>query len=289
MNGKYYGHLSGNRFNLRSKATNQIKRIESLSSVLGALGDFLVTTWGGLIGAIVLIFIGTAGIIAVMTHSPTEILAQNILPAIIIAVGVLLLAINVALTNPVQGYQIKVSSRFLFNKFKNLSKNTRRIKFRPFKFLENDESKTVIVQEYKGKSKYIAAYAIRGVVSPVTFDSDLEYAANADANFLKNNDSNVVVGTIISINKTQVSKKQLPKNATEAMIKKRDLQYNLTHDQPNNQQITTIMTVAGNNLDTLRQSCTFLENAFVTGMVVGYRRIYGKELKKTFKKLFGEG
>lgn len=285
-------NYSGNRFNLRSKPSNSIKRVESISYVLGALGDFLVTTWGGLIAAAAVMGAGIIFIFAVFNNSPKANIASNIVPFLLIGAGIILLAINVALTNPVQGSQFKVSTKFLWKKIQNFEAKPRKV-LRPFKFWSKDESQSIIEAHLRSgvkvRSWYIAAYSVRGVVSAVAFNSELEEAAKADADLLINSERDTVLTTTIAIDKTNVQKKPLPKNATPAMKRKRDLQYSITSKSDDNQQIKTMVTIATPTPELLAQRTTIFESACHRGLVVGYKRLRGNEIKESFQDIFGEG
>lgn len=285
-------NFSGNRFNLRSKPSNSIKRIESISYVLGALGDFLVTTWGGLIGAVSVLGVGIIFIFAIFNNSPKANLGANIVPFLLIGAGILLIAINVALTNPVQGSQFKVSTKFLWKKIKNFESKPRKV-LKPFKFWSRDESQSVIEANLRSGVKvrrwYIAVYSVRGVVSAVAFNSELEEAAKADTDLLINSERDTVITTTIAIDKTNVQKKSLPKNATPAMKRKRDLQYSITSKSDDNQQIKTMVTIAAPTPELLAQRTTLFESACHRGLVVGYKRLKSNAIKESFQGIFGEG
>lgn len=288
-----FSDYSGNRANLRAKAIHQIKRIEAISNTLGSLGDFLVTTWGGIFFSLGILGLGAIIIFLTLYNASFVIILENILPAILMLIGVILLALNAVLTNPVQGSQLVVSIKFIANKLKNIKSSKQRIKFRPFRFLPGDDKQSVVQQLFLDghtlKYRYIVAYNVRGIVSPVTFDADLEASASADADLLMNNERDTVLSTAVTIDKTTVRKKRVPRNATPAMIAKRNLQYNLTHDLPNNQQIKTMVVISAPTIELLRQRMQHLESSYHRGLVVGYKRLVGKELKDRFNGIFGEG
>ncbi|MBD5430798.1 hypothetical protein [Lactobacillus sp.] len=282
-----FSDFSGNRTNLRAKAINQIKRVGAISEHLGALGDFLVTTWGGLLIAVAILGVGVVTIFLIVKAADVAILAQNIIPAIFMAVGIVLLALNAALTNPVQGSQIIVSAKFLRNRINSWGVKGKRHQEQWWRFL--DDKNDIVETNYKNKYHYLAVYSIRGIVSPVTFDNDLEDAARADNSLLLNIESNTVVSTVVSVDQTTVKKKQLPLNATPAMRKKRDLQYSLTSNLPNNQQIKTINVIDAPSVTLLRERIKNLEAAYQKGLVIGYQRLHDEELQNSFKEIFGEG
>lgn len=280
--------FAGNRANLRAKAYNQIKRIPAISEHLGALGEFLTTTWGGVMISLGILAIGVIVIFLVLRLADLAIAFQNALPAALMVIGIVLFALNALLTNPVQGSQVGVSAKFIFRKIKGLGTARIRRNERWWRFWDN--GKDNIVETIYGKTHYyLACYNVRGIVSPVTFDSDLELAASADEDLLLNNERDTILSTVVSIDKTAVKKKVLPSNATPAMKAKRDLQYNLTANLPYNQQITTTIIVAAPNVKLLTQRSTHLEAAFHRGLVVGYRRLKGKDIKSVFQDIFGEG
>ncbi|MBD5430507.1 hypothetical protein [Lactobacillus sp.] len=285
MNNEFKNY-SGNRTNLRARAINQIKRV-GISEHLGALGDFLVTTWGGILTALGILGIGAIIIFMILNLADFSILLQNTIPAILMIIGLVLIALNALLTNPVQGSQIIVSAKFLYKKFRTWGIKGKRHQEKWWRFLDDKED--IVETIYKNRPYYLAVYNVRGVVSPVTFDRDLEDAASADNNLLLNNERDTVLATVVSVDKTNVKKKQLPLNATPAMRAKRNMQYSLTSNLPNNQQIKTLNILAAPSVSILRQRITHLESAYQTGLVVGYRRLRGKDIKNSFKEIFGEG
>lgn len=279
---------SGNRTNLRSKSYNQIHRIGGVSYILGALGDFLVTTWINAIMAILIFAVGIFFIFFCVKNAGIAIIAQNVMPIILMVIGLLLVTINVVMTNPVQGAQIIVSTKFLKNKFHKIGYGSKNRKvFKPFRFLEGDESNAIVEASINNKHYYMMAYTVRGTVSPVTFDSDLEISANADAGLLKNIERDSLIVTTINVEKTEVRKRPLPKNATPAMINKRNMQYNLTSNIPNNQQLKITLIIVSPTLELLRERNNQLVSAFNRGMVIGYNLLTDKETKKRFNSIFG--
>lgn len=282
-----YNDLGGNKVNLRSKATGQIKRVEQLSSILGALGDFLVTTWGGIIAMLAFFAVALIIMFSILSKLPIEVLVKSVVPVILIVVGVLLLGLNIMLTNPVQGSQLMVSVKFLIDKIKKINTSARdREKFKDFSFY--DEDQTIVQQNYKGKRRYMTVFSIRGIVSPVTFASDQEIAAAADSNLLRNIGRSTVLSTVVTLKKTTVKKRFLPRNATPAMIAKRELQYKITSDAHHNQQIETVNILCAKSIESLRGQTEHLKAAYSRGLVIGYRQLQGKEIKRTFNSILGE-
>ena len=116
-----FSRFSGNRFSLRAKSSDQIKRLDSLSNSLGAVGDILVSTWGGIIMGILTLGLGGFLIFRAVTANNMSTLVQNIVPIIFILIGSILIALNVIMTNPSMGSQFFVSFKFVVSKIK---KNT---------------------------------------------------------------------------------------------------------------------------------------------------------------------
>lgn len=292
-NNNHYSQISqyaGNRTNLRSKPMGQIHRIGGISKVLnGNLGDFLVSTWGNAFLAVGILGVGGILIFFIIRNASFEIFAQNILPMLLMILGLLFLALNAVLTNPVQGSQIIVSAKFLRNKLRQVHKAGEREMFAPFRFLPGDESQSIVQQQYKNKNYYMAVYNVRGTVSPVTFDEDLEIAGMADSNLLKNSGRDTLIDTVVSVDKTTVRKRMLPINATPDMVAKRNMQYEITHGLPNNQQIKSTVIVVAPSVELLRERSGQFEAACQRGLVIGYQRLTGKVCKKRFKTIFWEG
>lgn len=278
---------AGNRANLRSKAINQIKRVTAISEHLGALGEFLVTTWGSVLMSLGILGIWAIIVFAIVKSAGLEIIGQNIIPTIFLIVGIIILTLNILLINPVQGSQLLVSSKFVFKKVKEFGKVKGRQKEKWWRFWDN--GKQDIIETVVGKHHYyLLAYNVRGIVSPTTFESDLEIAATADEELLLNSDRKIVITTIVSIDKTSVKKRSLPNNATAAMQKKRNLQYNLTVNN-NHQQIKTSILLTAQNINLLKQGNSHLQAAFSKGLVIGYKRLKGQDMKNVFQEVFGEG
>lgn len=292
-NNDNYSRISqyaGNRTNLRSKPMSQIHRIGGISKVLGSnLGDFLVSTWGNAFLAVGIIGVGGIFIFLVIRNAGVAIFAQNILPMFLMIIGLLFLALNAVLTNPVQGSQIVVSAKFLMNKLRQIHNAGERQMFAPFRFLPDDESQSIVEQQYQNKNYYMAVYNVRGTVSPVTFDTDLEIAGLADSNLLKNCGRDTVITTVVNVDKTTVKKRPLPINATPDMIAKRNMQYDITHGLPHNQQVKTTVLVVAPSVELLRERSGQFEAACQRGLVIGYQRLTGKVCKQRFKTIFGEG
>lgn len=282
-----YSRIAGNRYSLRARSGHMIKRIDAVSKSLGALGDLLVTTWLGIAMAIVTLGIGAALIINAVLANNFATLVPNLPGIVLILVGSLLVALNVLMTNPSMGSQFIVSTKFLYRKTKNKSKGDKTIDFRPFRFAEGIDSESVVETIINGQEQYIVMYRVKGVVSPVTFDNDLNELARLDEQLLTNIEKDTVLATVNSVQASKVEPKKLPKNATEAMKRKRDINYAITSSLRYNQQLKTIVVLTAPNFDVLRARIESLENVFRKGLVIGYQRLQGKELKNAFNDIYG--
>lgn len=288
MDDNRLGKYAGNKFSLRAKSIQMVKRIEGISSHLGALGDFLVTTWLGILLSIVVFFIGAIIFWFTISANNWDTLKQNILPASCVLVATLLMALNTVLTNPSKGLQILVSFRFLNEKINGGSRKSWQ-PFRIFKFYKNDESlSTIEVLQKRNRIKYLAVYQTRGTVSPVAFDSELEFATMANRQLLTNMERDTTTTKVVSIETTKVHRKQLPENATEGMMKRRDLLYNVTNNRPSNQQLKTTFFVCSPTPEILRVRTNSVEASFNRGLVVGYKKLKGKEAINAIKKIYGK-
>lgn len=279
--------FSGNKFSLRAKPSQMIKRIEGLSTILGSLGDFLVTTWMGIIGAIFVIAIGTAIGWYVVSSNSFSTLTSNIYPLALIILATILLALNAVLTDPSKGLQLLVS--FNFFKKKIVDVNSKHwVKFAIFKFYEKDESQSTIeVLQPKNRVKFLAIYQTRGIVSPVAFSSELEEATFSNRSLLENMERETTTTKIISIETTKVAKVHLPANATEGMKKRRDLMYQVTNNRPSNQQLKTSFVVSSPTPQILRLRTKSAERALNQNLVVGFKRLQGKEAINAIKGIYG--
>lgn len=286
MANKKLSSFSGNKFSLRAKSIQMVKRIEGLSNHLGALGDFLVTTWAGIMGSIVVVGFGGTLFWFLISANNWNTLKENILPASCIVVATLLMALNMVLTNPSKGLQILVSFSFLKNKLSGVNKNNWQ-DLRIFRFYKNDESySTIEILEPKNRIKYLAIYQTRGTVSPVAFNSELEIATLANRSMLENMERDTTITKIISIESTKVHKPVLPKNKTEAMERKRNLMYSITNNRPSNQRLKTILVICAPTPQVLRVRAKSVESAFNHGLVVGYKRLRGNEAINSIKGIY---
>ncbi len=285
-------NYAGNRTNLRSKPLSQIRKIRALSGSLGALGDFLVTTMINIIWGVFTLALGGVFLFITLKHAGFSIIVKNIVPALILYSGIILITLNIIMTNPVQGMQSKVSVKFLINKYKKLKTGTKAAQiFKPFSFVEEDTSKSIVREVVKEgvreREYFMVAYNVRGTVSPTTFDHDLEISAQADVGLLKNLERKALIVSAVSVEKTTVRKRPLPTNATPEMIRKRNLQYTVTKKDSNNQQLKITLILVAPTYDLLVEKNSQLIASFNRGLVVGYSLLSGNECKERFKSIFG--
>lgn len=283
---KDYRGISGNKYSLRAKSYHMIRRVDFISKHLGALGDLLVTTMLGFILA-VLTLAGAAGLIVyaeIGEQGHTAV--ANIIPSLMIAVGGVLVALNVLLTNPSRGLQFAVSIRFLRKKIRSKSSSSVTVQYNPFRFAEGIDSKSILEMEVNGKIKYIAMYRVRGTISPVCFDAELNELAGLNSRLLLAMERDTVLTTVNSVNVSKVEKRILPSNATEAMKRKRDINYEVTSQLKYNQQLNTLVIISTDTLDVMRSRIESFEIVCKQGIVVGFLRLEGEELKSTVQEIY---
>lgn len=277
-------NLAGNRFSLRSKPYNQIKRIDALSNNFGAIGEFLVSTWGGIMIGIVTAGFGAIASFLTLSSNGGATAIANIIPALLILIGSLALAINVIMTNPSMGSQLIVSVKFLFDKIQNNSKRGKTEPLRIFRL--NDEQSDVLERLVKGRMTYTAVFSVRGTVSPVSFREELLQLERLNRQWLVNMERDTVVTCTNAVQKAHVEPIPLPRNATPAMVARRDAMYQRINTLRKNQQLKTTITIKAGNLATLQERVAITERIFNGGLVVGYTRLHGDDLKAEVKRIY---
>ncbi|STE38125.1 hypothetical protein [Enterococcus mundtii] len=283
-----YKRYSGNRFSLRSKTNHIIKRIDFISNRLGALGELLVTTMESLL---ITLFPMAFGLYLVFHYAWAEhgkLIKPNLIPIALIILGTFLVCLNTLMVNPSFGSQFLVSIKFLSKKISTRNERKGWTKFFPYRMYKDINDKSVLETRYKGRKRLIVMYQVRGSVSNINFESDLEYLAKRNSQLLRNMERNTVITTVNSIQSTKIELKNLPDNATPAMIRKRDLNHKITSNLRHNQQIDTKVVIAAPDEDVLRARIESIETAFRQGLVIGYHRIKGDDLKKSFYEIYGE-
>lgn len=285
---KDYNQYAGNRYSLRAKSYHMIKRVDFISNRLGYLGDLLVTTWLGVI-LTVLTLAGGIGLISKAIMANNMLTAIKNLPAVgLFLVGTLLICLNVLMTNPSMGLQIVVSSKFIVDKIKKRHEGRLGVSvdFKPFKFAEDIVNKSVVETVFYKETQFLVMYRVRGSVSPVTFENELNNLAQLNHQLLTSIERDTIVTVVNSVESSKVEPKKLPKNATTAMKRKRDINYKVASSIDFNQQLETIVVVYCPNLDVLRSRMDSIETVFRRGLVIGYVQLADDALKKEFNRIY---
>lgn len=286
---KDYNQYAGNRYSLRAKTYHMIKRLDFISNHLNSLGDLLVTTWLGMILSVLTLAGGASLIAKALMANGGHTLVANIPAAILFLIGTILICVNVMMTNPSMGLQIIVSAKFIIKKINGKRDKSTSVDFRPFRFADGFDNKSVVETVYEKQPYYLAMYRVKGTVSPVTFDNQLNELAKLDHQLLTNLERDTVLTTVNSVQSSKVERKELPANATPAMQRKRDINYLVTSNLQYNQQLDTLMILSCPNLDVLRNRMDAMETVFRRGLVIGYYQLVDKELKQEFNTIYGEG
>lgn len=275
---------TGNRFSLRAKAADQIKRVDL---PIGPLKDVLVTTWGGVLKGIVIG--GGVGflVLRALTINGGATLVDNIVPVILMIAGGALIAVNAMLTNPAKGSQLVVSLKFLVQRYKRGRQGKGQRDWRPFYFDPDDPHKEILIGNYRGKRVFLAAYTVRGSISPVTFDADLQFIGELNHQFIGLMERDTVVNTVNAIKNNQIKPIELPRNATPKMIEKQQEIYKIGNVGANNQKLETTVVFCTRTKNRLRHVVEAAERKYDQGMVVGYMRLGGRDLKARMKDILG--
>ncbi|MGX7408027.1 hypothetical protein ACWOE8_07170 [Enterococcus avium] len=283
---KNFETYAGNRFSLRAKMTDQIKRIDALSNRLGAIGDILVSTWGGIMMGIVTIGIGGYLVGNAIMANEFATLVDNLVPIALTIIGTLLIALNVVMTNPSMGSQFLVSLRFVFGKVTKRPDSGKYQKLKEFGFY--DVQKRIIETTYKGNPSFMAIYRVSGAVSPVSFKEELEELARLNHDLLGNLEKDCQLNTVIDVQKAKTKPIGLAENATKEMIMKRDQLYKITSNLKHNQGLRSNVILTAGSPEVLQARCDSLENSFRQGLVIDFLRLESDSAKEEFYDVFGE-
>ncbi|WP_279036236.1 MULTISPECIES: hypothetical protein [Lactobacillaceae] len=274
---------SGNKFSLRAKPTDMLRRWDFVSNRLNVLGDILISTWGSTIVTLVVLIIGFFFIFRLFVKY-NAIILQNIPVIILITIGTLCIALQTLFINPSEGSQFKVSIRFLRRKFYQLSKNKTYVKLRPYRFARNTDERDVLVDNSNGN--FIAGYLVTGVVSPTSFDADLAFYTELNKTVLTNLEKDTTLVTDVAINKVIAQKLALPDNATQEMIIERNRRYNRSVQNRENKNIEIRMFLVSPTIEILQKRRSNFEVQLSNGLVVGYYPLSGSGLKKSIRKIY---
>lgn len=275
---------TGNRFSLRARAEDQIKRVDL---PIGALKDVLVTTWGGVLKGIVVVGMIGFLILHAFTSNGGATLLENIVPVILIIIGGSLIAVNAMLTNPAKGSQLRVSVKFLIQRYRRRRQGKGRRDWRPFYFDPDDPRKETLVGQFRGKRVFLAVFTVRGSVSPVTFDADLQYLGELNHQLIGLMERDTVVSKVNAIKTNQIKPIELPRNATPKMIAKQREIYQIGNVGANNQKLETTEIYCTRTKNRLRHVVEAAERKYDQGLVVGYKRLGDRELKERMKDILG--
>lgn len=277
---------AGNRFNLRSQWYNQIKKTDAVNSVLGSLSNVLVTTWGGLFMGIGTLGIGVFLIVKLVTANGAKTLVANIPAILMVVIGFILIALNVVLTNPTMGSQLKVSLRFIAYKVANFSTRHKHQSLRNTYRISSDDPDVIEINA-RGRRQYMAMYQVRGTISPVTFDDELERLERVNGQLLTNLGRDVQITKLVEVQTARVMPVALPKNATQGMRDLAKKQYQVARVIPDNQQLTSYIMIIAPSTRTLYEHLPFVETAFSQGLVISSQRLSGEKAKKEISKVYG--
>lgn len=276
--------FAGNKFSLRASFLTQVRRIDSLNKIIGAsLSELLVSTWGSIF--LGMSIIGLSGLIVGGIALNKSTLIKNIPSIILIILGSILIVLNVALVNPSIGSQITVSFNYIKNKYSRRTIGTDKQKLDMFKFA--DDSKQVIEGNILGKTFYMTIFSVRGAVSPVSFDAELNELAELNKGLMSNLERDVTIIKINAVQKANVKKKELPSNTTPEMVYMRDRKYRIVNDLKRNQQLRTTVIISSQNYNSLVAKTENVKVRFRQGLVVGYKQLSGKEAKNEIYKIYG--
>lgn len=279
-------YFSGNKMSLRSSALDQIKRIDSISGNLGAIGDSLVSTLKSILLSaatlaapiIILIFVFVLG-------AGFKNLKHTWLPIIIIVIGSILLALNVFFVNPSRGSQFLVSLDYWHNLINN---NQLRllIHHKPYRFAKQDPNHASLEGIYRRHKRYTAIIKVHGSVSQTSFDDDLNQLCIINRNSLRALERTTVRTTINVIGKPKIEPKILAKNPTPGMKRRLQEITRTTKSIGNAQTMDTYIMLDSPTWSELQKKLASQITFFNQGLVVTARVLAGEELKETMNKLF---
>ena len=279
--------ISGNKMSLRSSASKQIKRIESISGNLGSIGDFLVST----MESILLSMVATAAPLLVLIFvfimgNGIKYISSSWLAVVFILVGAVLLGLNVFFVNPSQGSQAIVSFKYWYTKINGRNKQTV-IKLTPYRWAKQDGQHGTLESVYKGHRRYLACIKVHGSVSQTTFDSELEILWSLNRSSIRALERTTVRTTINMIGRPKTSPKIIAPNATPNMKKRRDEITKGVKSQGILQTIDTYVVLDSPSYQELRKKVNNQFTFYRQGLVVTAKQLYGEEINDLLQTLFG--
>lgn len=284
-------YYAGHRVSLRSKATDQIKKVDFISNSLpDVLGDILVTTWGGIIMGTSIAILGGLTILWASQMAGGALILANFPAYIMIAIGTLILAVMASLINPSFGSQLFFSVRLMNHQFQNyrLAKKTglERGKYRLRMYRINDDYPSVVELLYKNHVYYMTVYSVHGSVGRISFEDKLDYIGQVYTRMLRNLERNTQITTVNSVQEAHVKPVKIAENATEAMRRRQQKEFMTIDNQRQNRQLRTLVVVSSPSLETLMSKTIYVEQAFDDGIVTGYTRLEGDSVRKEIKNIY---
>lgn len=273
----------GNRVSLRSRPQNQVHQIPFLVNLMGPLADVLTTTWGGILMGIATLAAGGFILFNYITANGMHTAIPDIPAMILLIIGVVLIAVNVASTNPSFGSQFLVSLQFVRNEYRNHQQKGTHQQLRPFKFVDPDQ-RILETPTKNGKFRYLIAYQVRGVISPTSFSAELHYFEDLDKQLLSSLERDTLLVTVNSVQAAHIKPKPLPDNQTMSMIQRRNAINIVANNLPYNQQLKTLMIINAPNLQVLETRNNYLLNVFNNGLVIGYSPLSGRALQQAIRE-----
>lgn len=277
---------AGNKMSLRSGALDQIKRIDSIASTLGTIGDSLTSTLLSIILAGATLAGGGLLDLFLLSKSPgLHDVGGVIVPFVLILIGTALIALNVLLINPSQGFQFMVSVKYWYDAINN-SKKGYLIQEAPFRFAKESGDNDIIYANLNGKFYYMAIFKVQGKVSKTLFDEDLEVLSQLNRDSLEALERDTLRSTVVTIAKPRVTKKELNPNATPNMKKRAEILHQIVKDLDNAQSLNTYIILTSRNFRALEMKINNQLTFFNQGLMTTVYQLQGKELLNQTKEFF---
>lgn len=276
--------LSGNRYSLRKKPIHELKKLKIVSKLPWGIGNFFVTTIGGIISWAVGTFLGVFFIGAVFMHT-RETIVQNIPYLLIYLLGVIILTLELLLTNPSQGSQLLVSIRYLIHKYENSSGVKKSKMINTYSFLKRNIKSNVVMIKDKN-IYYMAVYSVKGTISPITFDNQLKMLDDLNRGLLSDLDRDTSIVVSNDISEVNIKRYNMPDNATSDMKRIAEYNFQITKNLSNTQQLKTTVLITSPSETILRERTNSVERRFRQGLVIDYKRLTGSQMKQEVRSFY---
>ena len=276
----------GNKASLRARPDQQLKRIESISSHMGPIGDFFVSTWASILLSMVAVAAPIFLLILVMFGDDgTKVFVKDLIPMTMIIVGAILLALNVFFVHPTRGDELLVSLDYWF---KSIHDDHRQelLKYKPMRFYKRSLDHSILEAQYKGHKHYLTIIKVQGTVSRTSFDADLAYLHDLNKGALEalEKDTERTIVNFIGQPKNKI--KPLALNASPAMQDRAETLHRVVKDLGEMQSLETYVVLDSRSVNRLMRKVSNQFNFFNRGLVVSARVLKGKELKQIATRLF---